>query len=169
MLTSRPYVSKASWEVFNQHLCPWLKLTHISMFAHSVYKPIRVHHLTYSMNRRRGAATLSADLTLQTQHIAELPQWETFELHLVVSPHWLDRILIKAIWQQHTKYAINILKYSTAACGGDLLESRSTPDWQLCLCGSEKTSLLTFITADTHPHTHRHGHIQLQCKQECSE
>lgn len=80
-----------------------------------------------------------------------------------LTPHWLDRKLIKAIWQQHTKYAINILKYSTSACGGDLLESRSALDWQLCLCGSEKTSSLTFITADSHlntsTYTHRHGHI----------
>lgn len=101
--------------------------------------------------------------TTNSTHSGTPPARDIWATSGGLTPHWLDRILIKAIWQQHTKYAINILKYSTAACGGDLLESRSVPDWQLCLCGSKKTSLLTFITADTHLNTstYTHGHIHL--------
>lgn len=61
------------------------------------------------------------------------------------TPHWVDGILINAIWQQHTKCAINILKYSCTACGKDLFEAPSPAKWRLCLSWKESPSLLTFF------------------------
>lgn len=61
------------------------------------------------------------------------------------TPHWVDGILIKAIWQQHTKCAINILKYSCAVCGKDLFEACLQAKWQCCLSSKEEISLLTFF------------------------
>lgn len=61
------------------------------------------------------------------------------------TPHWVDGILINAIWQQHTKCAINILKYSCAACGKDLFEAPLLAKWRLCLSTKESPSLLTFF------------------------
>lgn len=51
----------------------------------------------------------------------------------------------KTIWQQHTKCAINILKYSCSVCGGDLFEASSLAKWRHCISGKEEMPLLTFF------------------------